>query len=270
MARTISDAVREVCLSFPDAEEYVSHGAPNFRARGTKTYATYVVNHHGDGRVALWLNSPDGIQRLRVESEPEHFFVPPYVGPKGWLGVKLDSGLAWKRIAALVREAYENSVPTALAARIGRTLVIAPPDAPLPAAEFDPLQTPQGQKALATARALWDSWPEVVEEGQFGHRIWRAGKRTFAQVYVLEKKLTIGFKVGAERQADLLVDPRFRLPPYMGHQGWIGLDVSKRLDRDEVRALALESYRAVALRRMIAKLDDVPPPPRPSPRRRAR
>lgn len=260
MARTISDAVRDVCLAFPGVEEYVSHGSPNFRARGTKTFVTYVVNHHGDGRVALWLNSPDGIQRLRVESEPEHFFVPPYVGPKGWLGVKLDSGLTWKRIAALVREAYENSVPKAIAAKIAKTPVVAPPDAPLPAAEFDPLQTPQGRKALDTARTLWGDWPEVTEKGQFGHRVWRAGKRTFAQAYVLDGKTSIGFKVGTQRQADLLGDPRFRLPPYIGHQGWISLDVSRRLDRDELRALALESYRAVALRRMLARLDGAAAP----------
>jgi hypothetical protein len=61
MARDINGAVREVCLSFPEAEEFLSHGSPNFRVRG-KTFATYVVNHHGDGRVALWICSPAGAQ----------------------------------------------------------------------------------------------------------------------------------------------------------------------------------------------------------------
>ncbi len=55
-----------------------------FRVRG-KTFASYVVNHHGDGRVALWLNAPRGAQAERVKREPKHFFVPPYVGPRGWL-----------------------------------------------------------------------------------------------------------------------------------------------------------------------------------------
>ena len=76
MARGIDQAVREICLWLPEAEEFLSHGSPNFRVRG-KTFATYVVNHHGDGRVALWLNAPPGSQELHVRTQPEHFFVPP-------------------------------------------------------------------------------------------------------------------------------------------------------------------------------------------------
>jgi hypothetical protein len=57
MAKDIAAAVREVCQAFPEVEEYSSHGSPNFRVC-KKTFATYVVNHHGDGRVALWLNVP--------------------------------------------------------------------------------------------------------------------------------------------------------------------------------------------------------------------
>ena len=52
MTKDISQAVREVCLSFPETEEFVSHGSPNFRVRKGKIFATYVVNHHGDGRIA--------------------------------------------------------------------------------------------------------------------------------------------------------------------------------------------------------------------------
>ena len=57
--KDINQAVREVCLWPPEAAEVISHGSPDFRVRG-KTFATYVVNHHGDGRVALWLNAPAG------------------------------------------------------------------------------------------------------------------------------------------------------------------------------------------------------------------
>src|SRR5262245_50600151 len=98
MAKDINAAVREVCLSFPEAEEYMSRGSPNYRVRG-KTFAIYVVNHHGDGRIALWLNVPTGAQGLYTKEEPKHFFVPPYVGPSGWLGVQLDNGISWKRVA---------------------------------------------------------------------------------------------------------------------------------------------------------------------------
>ena len=81
-AKDISQAVREVCLWFPEAEEILSHGSPDFRVRG-KTFATYVINHHGDGRIALWLNAPQGAQDHCVQQEPKHYFVPPYVGPRG-------------------------------------------------------------------------------------------------------------------------------------------------------------------------------------------
>jgi len=103
VAKDINDAVREVCLSFPGAEEFSAHGSPNFRVRG-KTFAMYTVNHHGDGRVSLWLSSPPGAQEVHVAGEPKHFFVPPYVGPRGWLGVHLDKGLGVDRQGLLTAD----------------------------------------------------------------------------------------------------------------------------------------------------------------------
>ena len=145
--------MREVCLSFPEAEEVVSHGFPDFRVRG-KTFASYVVNHHGDGRVALWLNSPAGAQDHYSKSEPRHFFVPPYVGPRGWLGVHLNKGLSWLRVAALVRQAYEKVAPPALANAIGTTIKVKLPVAPLSAQEIEPLKSPRGKAVLAGVRDL--------------------------------------------------------------------------------------------------------------------
>jgi len=75
MAKDINQAVREVCLWFPETEEVLSHGSPDFRVRG-RTFATYVVNHHGDRRIALWLNAPAGAQELYTKEEPD-FFAPP-------------------------------------------------------------------------------------------------------------------------------------------------------------------------------------------------
>src|ERR1700744_6351890 len=117
MARNTDQAVREACLWLPSAEEFLSHGSPNFRVAG-KTFATYTVNHHGDGRVALWLKLPAGAQEALVQAQPKHYFVPPYVGVRGWVGVRLDSGLAWNRIVTLVREAYEGVAPAVLRAAI--------------------------------------------------------------------------------------------------------------------------------------------------------
>src|SRR5688572_22196489 len=166
MGKDINQAVREVCLSFPEAEEFVSHGAPNFRVRG-KTFAMYVVNHHGDGRVALWLTAPEGAQEHYTRSEPKHFFVPPYVGPRGWLGVHLNKGLSWKRIAEITRAGYEKVAPTALVRKMGKTIVIKPPTKSLTQEDFDPLQTPKAQRLLKSLQKICLALPEVSEGTQF-------------------------------------------------------------------------------------------------------
>ncbi len=269
MAKDINQAVREVCLSFPAAEEFVSHGSPNFRAgKKGKIFATYVVNHHGDGRIALWLNAPDGAQAHYTRAEPKHFFVPPYVGPRGWLGVNLDKGVSWKRVAALVREAYEKVAPPQLIQAIGKTIEIKPPKATLSAAQIDPMQAPRAQRVLKALRKICRSWPEVSEESQFGFPVWRVGKKTFAQAYCHGQRgqqLHLGFWVGVDRQGMLTADSRYQLRPYMGHMGWIALDVTRGCDWDEVSALALDSYRHFALKRMLVRLEaDSPHAGRPA------
>src|SRR6187549_1895832 len=116
-ARTITDVVRDLMAKLPETEEYISHGAPNFRVRG-KTFATYNINHHGDGRVALNLVAPKGAQAAFAKLRPRVYFVPPYVGPRGWLGIELDKGLAWDDVCDHVREAYALVAPAELARNI--------------------------------------------------------------------------------------------------------------------------------------------------------
>jgi predicted DNA-binding protein (MmcQ/YjbR family) len=255
MAKDISQAVREVCLWFPETAEVLSHGSPDFRVRG-KTFATYVVNHHGDGRIALWLNAPAGAQELYTKAEPKHFFVPPYVGPRGWLGVQLDKGISWKRVAKLVREAYEKVAPPALSASLGKTIEIKPPTRTVAPTEFDPMQSKAAQSALQVMRRICLALPETSEEKQFGFPVWRAGKKTFAQAYHYRNKLSLAFWVGIDRQGLLTGDKRYEIPPYMGHNGWIALDVSKELHKGEVHELALFSYRHFALKRMLQQLPE--------------
>jgi hypothetical protein len=254
VAMDIDQAVREVCLSLPEAEEKPSHGSPNFRVRG-KSFATYVVNHHGDGRVALWLNVSPGAQQAYCEAEPKHFFVPPYVGPAGWLGVHLDQGLSWTRIAKLVREAYEKVAPAKLSAAIGKTVAITAPVAPLSTSRKDPLQSTRAQSVLASLRKICLALPETSEATQFGAPVWRAGKKVFASLYSYEPgELTLSFWVGSSGQAAVALDPRYHVPKYTGHNGWIGLDAGESCDWDEVRALARTSYRHFALQRMLKQL----------------
>ena len=252
-SRDINEVVRDVCLWLPEAEEFLSHGSPNFRVRG-KTFATYVVNHHGDGRVALWLNAPAGAQSLYVKAEPKHFFIPPYVGPRGWLGVNLDKGIAWLRVAQLVREAYEKTAPPKLSAIIGKTPAIKPPNKKLTDEDLDPLKSKRALSVVNSLRKICMALPEVNEGVQFGTPVWKAGKKSFACAYAFDKKLTLSFWVGADQQALLTSDPRYSVPSYLGHAGWMALDARKSCDWNEVRSLVLHSYKHFALKRMVNAL----------------
>jgi hypothetical protein len=86
------DRVRRVCLGLPEAFEQEAWGAPTFRVR-KRIFAMFAAagNHHGRGRAGLWLAAPLGVQEIVVRSEPEKFFVPPYVGVKGWIGASVDA-----------------------------------------------------------------------------------------------------------------------------------------------------------------------------------
>jgi len=248
-------AVREACLWLPEAEEFVSHGSPNFKVRG-KTFATFVVNHHGDGRIALWLNAAPGTQAVHVGADPKRFFIPSYVGARGWFGVHLDRGLAWRRIATLAREAYVKVAPSTLTLGIGAAPAIRAPARKPTMSDIDPMSSARGKKLLSILRAVCLKWPETRELRQFGYPGWAVGKRTFCLARAGAGMLAIWCWVGVERQGLLTIDPRYRIPPYMGHNGWIALDASEHCDRAEVEALALESYRHFATKRALRGLDE--------------
>lgn len=256
MPRDINQVVREVCLWLPEAAEFMAHGMPDFRVRG-RTFATYAVNHHGDGRIALWLSAPEGAQQHYVKAEPEQFFVPPYVGPRGWLGVHLNRGVSWQVVAKLVREAYGKVAPPALAATIGATPRVKPPATAMKPEEFDPLGSKRALAVLGKLRAICLALPESSEATQFGSPVWRAGRKVFAQAWCYrgDRRLQLGFWVGVDQQGLLLRDPLFSIPPYMGHNGWIALDVTRKASWPEIRSLAVSSYRHFALQRMLKALD---------------
>jgi hypothetical protein len=113
------DRVRRLCLALPEVEERLSHGAPTFFVRGTRAFVSYMDNHHGDGRLALWCNAPPGLQENLIEEDGRQFFVPPYVGVRGWAGVRLDMGPDWERTADLIELAYRMSAPKRLLPRLG-------------------------------------------------------------------------------------------------------------------------------------------------------
>jgi hypothetical protein len=106
--------IREICLGLPETSERLSHGAPAFFVRGKRAFLMVLTNHHGDGRFAVWCAAPAGLQAMLVEADPERFFVPPYVGHRGWLGVRLDRGLDWDEIAGIAEDAYAEVAPPKL------------------------------------------------------------------------------------------------------------------------------------------------------------
>jgi predicted DNA-binding protein (MmcQ/YjbR family) len=121
------------------------------------------------------------------------------------------------------------------------------------------------EKILDRVRSICLSLPEAKEVEAWGHPTFRAGKKMFAAIgweHTDCRQIAIGLKVGHERQAELLEDDRFFPTPYAAHQGWVSLRLDKRTDWEEVRRLAVEAYRQVALRRMIKRLDEecAPPP----------
>jgi hypothetical protein len=109
--------LRKVCLALPEAHEVEAWGEPTFRVRN-KIFASYAdgSNHHGRGRHAVWLKAAAGDQAMMVAAAPNCFFVPPYVGPKGWIGVWLDGVVDWDDLAEFVRDSYRLIAPKRLAA----------------------------------------------------------------------------------------------------------------------------------------------------------
>jgi hypothetical protein len=108
------ERVREICGELPEVTEGEKHG-PCFQVRG-KTFVMFMDNHHGDGRLAIWCKAPPGAQGMLVESDPSRFFVPPYLGPRGWVGVRLEGKADWDAVAACVEESYRMTAPKRLLA----------------------------------------------------------------------------------------------------------------------------------------------------------
>jgi hypothetical protein len=103
------DRLRKICLALPEAIEKEAWGEPTFRVRG-RMFAMYTNNHHGDGRIAMWCKAPLGYQSMMVGVAPTRFFVPPYVGVNGWVGMRLDVEVDWKEVAGVVEQAYRMAL----------------------------------------------------------------------------------------------------------------------------------------------------------------
>jgi hypothetical protein len=110
----VLERIRRICLALPETSERLSHGHPAFFVRGKRSFATVLSNFHGDGRFAMWCAADEGVQEMLVEADPERFFRPPYVGHRGWLGVRLDRGVHWEELAGIIEDAYAEVAPPSL------------------------------------------------------------------------------------------------------------------------------------------------------------
>jgi predicted DNA-binding protein (MmcQ/YjbR family) len=106
--------LRAICLALPEATEKQAWGDPTFRIRDR----IFAMLKRGDGRASAWLKAPDGAQEVLIGADPARFFRPPYVGHRGWIGIRLDDGPDWTEVAALVRRSYRLTAPKRLAATL--------------------------------------------------------------------------------------------------------------------------------------------------------
>ena len=109
--RAAAQRLRPVIEALPDAEERLSHGSPTYFTKPGRAGRTFASLHDErewfEGRLCLWFAAPEGMQQGLVEGDPERYFVPPYVGHRGWIGLRLDlPDVDWENVAATVEDAY--------------------------------------------------------------------------------------------------------------------------------------------------------------------
>jgi hypothetical protein len=114
-AEGLIDVVRGVCDRLPEVEEKLSHGVPALFVRGKKAFVyVWWHGHHDLDFPHLWCAAPAGQQEALIACDPERFFRPPYVGHRGWIGVRLDRGVDQAELSELCEEAYRTVAPAAL------------------------------------------------------------------------------------------------------------------------------------------------------------
>jgi len=112
--------IRGICTALPETSEKLSHGEPTFFVH-KKVFVMFANNHHNDGHVAVWLPVPSGLQEMLIQTAPEKYFKPPYVGVRGWVGIELDA-ISDDELTAHIREAWRLIAPKKLQALLETTL----------------------------------------------------------------------------------------------------------------------------------------------------
>jgi hypothetical protein len=241
-------------------EEKLSHGSPSFFVRG-KMFASFADDHHGDERLAAWCKATPERQRELVADNPARYFVPPYVGVKGWVGVHIDpAAVDWEELALILEEGW-----TAVAPKSARSAPVLPPPAAKPLARTDPEVS---ARAFARIEALVATLEGAECERSGHHATWRVKKKPFA--YFLDNHHGDGVIAVSVRapdgENDALVarSPAvYFIPPYIGVRGWVGIRLNRpnsgpKVDWGDVETRLHASHARVA------------PKPRPASRKKTR
>ncbi|MEG3633558.1 MmcQ/YjbR family DNA-binding protein [Micromonospora palythoicola] len=111
--------VRRACLRLPEVSERLSHGTPTWFIRGKRSFATvWPDGHHQDDFAHLWCAAPPGSAEELIAENPRTYFRPPYVGHRGWVGVRLDTGIGEAELAEIIEDGYRSVAPRTLLARL--------------------------------------------------------------------------------------------------------------------------------------------------------
>jgi hypothetical protein len=244
------ERVRAICMRFPASEEKLSHGAPSFHVRG-KMFLNFVDDHHADGRLAVWCKASQQDQRRLVAEDAAQFFVPPYVGVNGWVGVRLDvPSTDWIGLSILVENGWTSVAPTSV--REGRWVPKAPPPPPPRRLKTD---AKVARETLARMTKICLALPEATCERESQHATFRVTTKVFA--YFLDNHHgdgVIAACVKVEKAAAAALarkqPERFYLPAYMGARGWVGVRLDQgRVDWKDIAARIATSHAAVAPKR---------------------
>jgi hypothetical protein len=213
-----------------------------------KLFLMFMDQHHGDGRIGVWCKSTLEEQRRLVATDPARYYVPPYVGVKGWIGVRVDDEAPdWIGLSILVEDAWRSVAPP----RVLRGEAAESPARPSP-----PVRVTTDEKvaraALERLTAICLRFPGAERETEGRHATFRVRKRAFA--YFLDNHHGDGVvaacvKGEGRANARLIASSpdRFFLPPYIGSRGFLGIRLqSKLVDWDDVCARVAASYAGVA------------------------
>ena len=104
------DTLREIIAALPETQEKLSHGSPTWWG-GKKTFATYHSGGYDDGQRAVWIKAPDGAQESLIEADPDRFYRPKYLGPSGWVAMRLEGKVDWAEVRFLLLQGYRMVAP---------------------------------------------------------------------------------------------------------------------------------------------------------------